>query len=77
MGSSPNTVPPDLVQGSAEETGGDRRRVLDVELVVEPVVVPVPLPVVPVEVTDVQVAIRVAVVRTAPSKPLPVECSPG
>lgn len=56
---------------------GDRRRVVGVPVVVEPVVVPVPLRAVPVEVTDVEVVIGVAVVYKAPSVTPPIEFSTG
>jgi hypothetical protein len=39
----------------------DHSRVIRVEVVVKPVVVPVPLGTIPVEITNVQVAIRIAV----------------
>lgn len=45
----------------------DRRRVLTIPVIAEPVVVPVPLLAVPVQVTDVQVAIGVAVMYRASS----------
>ena len=54
-----------------------RSRVLIVEVIVEPVVVPVPLPVVPVQVLDVQVAVRVAELCAAPSAPPPFDYSLG
>ena len=54
---------------------GNRGRVVVVPVVVKPVVVPVPPVVVPVQVTDVEVAIGVAVAYEMPSVPLPLEYS--
>ncbi len=54
---------------------GASSRVVVVEVVVEPIVVPVPLLTVPVEVTDIQVAVRVAILYNLPSKPPPLEYS--
>lgn len=51
----------------------NRRRVVTVPVVVEPVVAPVPPTVVPVQITNVEVAIGVAVVYTASSRTLPVD----
>lgn len=53
------TLPQNLKERNKESCAQDSR-VAGIEIVVEPVVVPVPLIAVPVEVTDVQVAIRVA-----------------
>ncbi len=53
------------------------RRVVAVEVIVEPVVAPVPPVVVPVQVTDVQVLVTVAVACGMPSVPLPLEYSQG
>jgi len=46
-----------------EETGEDSGRVLIVPVVVEPVVVPVPLTVVPIQTTEAQSAVGVTVLR--------------
>ncbi|MBU1890365.1 hypothetical protein KJ782_02640 [Patescibacteria group bacterium] len=55
----------------------DTRRVVVVPVIVEPVVVPVPPVIIPVEVTDVDIAISVAVLYSVPSMPLPFEYSWG
>jgi hypothetical protein len=55
----------------------NRSRIIDVEVVIKPVIVLIPLAVVPIQVTDVEVAIRVAVVCGAPPISLPVEYSLG
>ncbi len=65
--SSLNKTPRTKRSGRNEETGGNRGRVLVVELIVEPVVVPVPLSVLEVQVADVEVAVRIAVSRKASS----------
>ena len=44
-----------------EESCGHRGRVLNIEVIVEPVVVPVPRTVVPVQIADVQVVVGVAI----------------
>jgi hypothetical protein len=54
---------------------GQRGGVVRVEVVVEPVVVPVPRTSVPVEVTDVEVAVRVAIMYRMPPLPLLLEYS--
>ena len=51
----------------------NRRRIVLVPVVVEPVVVPVPPVAVPIEVTDAQVAVRIAVMCGVPSVSLPLE----
>jgi hypothetical protein len=60
-----------------EEICADRGRVVVIELIVEPVVVPVPLLAVPVEVADHQVAVRVPVKYNLPPVPPPFEYSQG
>ena len=52
-----------------------RSRVIVVEVVVEPVVVPVPPATIPVEVTNIQVAIGVADTYSASSLPPPLDQS--
>lgn len=52
-----------------------RRRVVGVPVVVEPVVAPVPHAIVPVEVTNVEVVVGVAVLYEMPSMPSPLEYS--
>lgn len=54
---------------------GNRRRIVIVKVVVEPVVVPVPLVAVPVEVADHEIAVSVVVLYSAPSCPPPFEFS--
>jgi len=49
-----------LIKERNKETCEHRRRVVGVPVVVEPVVVPVPLAVVPVQVQDIAVATRTA-----------------
>ena len=61
MDNSQNKTPPTNSRGRNEMSYGNRSRVVGVPVIVEPVVVPVPPVVVPVEVTDVEVAIGVAV----------------
>lgn len=56
-----------------KESCGQSRGIVVVEVIVEPVVVPVPPVVVPVEVTDVEVAIGVAVLHKTPPIPPPFE----
>ena len=76
MDNSQNKTPPRQTRGNLrEETGGNRGRVIDIPPVVEIVVVHVPLTVVPVHVTDIQVAIRVADICKTPPMTLPFECS--
>ena len=60
MDNLPNKTLPYLGRERNEETGEHRRRVVVVEVIVEPVVVPVPLTVVPVQVQDVPVTVRAA-----------------
>ena len=55
----------------------DGRGIVGVEIIVEPVAVPVPGLAIPVQVPDVQVAIGVAVLHRVPSLPLPLEYSQG
>ena len=52
-------------------------RVVVVPVIVEPVVVPVPRTIVPVQVADIDIAVRVAVMYNMPSVPLPFEYSWG
>jgi hypothetical protein len=59
----------------SEEICTQSRGVVAVPVVIEPVRVPVPSAVVPIEVTDVEVAVGVAVVYEASSMPLPIEYS--
>jgi len=59
------------MSGRNEENFGNQSRVVGVPVVVEPVVVPVPPVAVPVEVTNVEVAIGVAVLCEAPSSTPP------
>ncbi len=56
---------------------GHRRRIVAIEVIVKPVVVPVPPVIVPVQIPDIQVASGIAVVYRKPSKSLPFECSQG
>jgi len=56
---------------------GNRGGVVVVPVVVEPVGVPVPPVAIPDEVTDVEVAVPVAVMYEAPSIPLLIEYSPS
>lgn len=56
---------------------GHGRRVARIEVVVEPVVVRNPRVAVPVEVTDTQVPVLVAVMCGVPSMPPPFEYSRG
>lgn len=49
------------------------RRVIAVPLIVQPVVVPIPRPIVEVQIADIQVAVRVAVAYRMPSLPPPFE----
>ena len=51
------------------------RRVVAVPVVVEPVVVPIPHPVVEIQIADIEIAIRVAVAYRMPSLPPPLEYS--
>lgn len=74
MGSYSNKTPPDKAREENEVICRDRRRVVVVPLIVEPVVVPVPLLAVPIEITDIEVAIGVAVLYKTSSVPLPIEC---
>lgn len=55
-----NKTPPARSQGRNEESCENSRGVVDVPIVVEPVVVPVPLAVIEVEVQNVAVAVRTA-----------------
>ena len=57
---------PLLKQGRNEESCEQSRGVVGVPVVIEPVVVPVPPIAVPVEVTNIEVAIRVAVAYKVP-----------
>lgn len=66
MGSSPKTQPRRSGVRN-EESCEDSRGVVDVPVVAQPVVAPVPLIVVPVQIPDVEVAIRVAVTYGMPS----------
>jgi hypothetical protein len=61
----------------SELNSAQSRRVVDIPVVVEPVVAPLPPAIVPIEVTHTQVAVRVAVAYSVPSAPLPIEYSPG
>ena len=58
-----------------EESCEHGHPIVAVEPVVEPVVVPVPLRTVPVEIPHIAVAIRVAKIHISPSIPLPLERS--
>ena len=60
-----------------KESCVNRRGVVVVPVVVEPVEVRVPPVVVPDEVTDVEVVVPVAVMYEMPSMPLLIECSPS
>ena len=71
-----NKTPP-LKQERNKESCERSDRILEVPVVVEPIVVPVPRTVVPVEIADVEVVVRVAVMYKKPSSPLPFECSRG
>jgi hypothetical protein len=66
-----------MIRERSKSSCAQSRRVLDIPVVVEPVVVPVPPAIVPGEVTHVQVAVRVAVAYSVPSVPLPIESSLG
>lgn len=68
-----NKTPPPCRQRRNEEVCERRSGVVSVPVVVEPVVVPDPLVSVPVEVTDVEVAIGVAVLYRPPSISPPLE----
>ncbi|HBV01161.1 MAG TPA: hypothetical protein DEF00_02060 [Candidatus Taylorbacteria bacterium] len=48
-----------------------------IPVVVEPIVVPIPLLAIPVEIPDIEVAVRVAETYEAPSVPPPPEYSKG
>jgi len=65
------------MRGRNEAGCGDSSRVVVVEVIVEPVVVPVPLITVPDEVADNEVAVGVAVTCSVPSLPPPFEYSQG
>ena len=54
-------------------TGEGSRRIVSVPVVVEPVVVPMPRTIIPVQIANVDVAVRVAVMYSMPSVPLPFE----
>ena len=71
--SSQNKTPQTERLERNEETSEEKRGVLNVPVVVEPVVVALPTPVVPVQVADVQVAVAIAVVRDIPPGTPPVE----
>ena len=60
-----------------EKSFGNRGGVAVVPVIVKPVEVPVPPVAVPDEVTDVEVAVPVAVVYEAPPIPLLIESSPS
>lgn len=60
-----------------KESCVNRRGVVVVPVVVEPVEVRVPPVAVPDEVTNVEVAVRVAVMYETPSIPPLIECSPS
>lgn len=49
------------------------RGVVAVPVVVKPVVVPIPHPIVEIQIADIEVAVRVAVAYRMPSLPLPIE----
>ena len=66
-----------VIRERSEANSAQSRRVVDVPVVVEPVVAPVPPAVVPIEVTHIQVVVRVAVAYSVPSVPPPIEYSPG
>ena len=68
---------PRISGARSEESCAQSRRVVVVPIVVKPVVVPVPPVAVPVEVTDIEVAVSVAVSYRIPSVPPPLECSKG
>lgn len=72
-----NKTLPLLKRERNEESFGNCGRVAVVPVVVEPVGVPVPPVAVPDEVTDVEVAVPVAVMYEALSIPLPIEYSPS
>ena len=57
--------------------GCESGRVTRVPVIVKPVVVPVPPVTVPIEVTDIQVAIGVPIMYKIPSEPPPSEYSLG
>ena len=62
--SSQDKTPPhqifgDLVRGRNEKICENSRRIAGIKVIVQPVVVPVPLTIVPVEVQDITVAVRV------------------
>lgn len=63
-----------LVERESEDDC-EKRRVVRLPVIVEPVVAPVPPTVVPIQVTDVEVAIRVAVMHDVPSIAPPLEYS--
>ena len=74
MDSSKNKTPP-LIRERNEKICEQSNGVVAVPVVVEPVVVTLPLAVVEVEATDIQVAVGVAVVYRMPSLPPPLEYS--
>jgi hypothetical protein len=68
-----NKTPPPYRQRRNEEVCKRRSGIVSVPVIVEPVVVPDPLVSVPIEVTDVEVAIGVAVLYRSPSISPPLE----
>jgi hypothetical protein len=56
-----------------EESCEHHSRIVGVPVVIEPVVVHDPLAIVPVEVTDIEVAVRFTVLYKTPSIPPPLE----
>ncbi len=64
-------------QGRNEESCEHGHPIVAVKPVVKPVVVPVPLSSVAIEVPHIAVAVRVAKMRVSPSIPPPFECSQG
>ena len=64
--------------GEMKRVARESGRVVIVEVIVEPVVVPVPLVAVPIEVTDVQLAVGIAVkIYKVPPVSPPLEYSRG
>ena len=68
---------PRFVRRRNKQSCVQSRRVVAVPVVVEPVDIPVPPAAVPVQIPDIQVAVRVAVAYEAPSMPPPFEYSRG
>ena len=68
---------PHIIGGETKLVAENRRGVVAVPVVIQPVVVPVPPVAVPVQITNVEVAISVAVMCSMPSAPPPFEYSNG